>query len=39
MTMDSHKNIENPTLEEILKTDAWARERALKISKNLKRNN
>lgn len=27
-TMDRHKNINNPTLEEILKTDAWARETA-----------
>jgi 1-deoxy-D-xylulose-5-phosphate reductoisomerase len=34
-TMDKHKNIKNPTLEKILKTDAWARETARMISKKL----
>jgi len=35
-TMRKHKNIQNPTLEEILKTDTWAREAAMTISSNLK---
>jgi 1-deoxy-D-xylulose-5-phosphate reductoisomerase len=33
--MDKHKNIKNPSLEEILKTDAWARETARMISNKL----
>lgn len=35
-TMDKHKNINNPTLEEILKADVQARESARMISNNLK---
>jgi 1-deoxy-D-xylulose-5-phosphate reductoisomerase len=35
-TMRKHKNIKNPTLEGILKADAWARETAMIISNNLK---
>jgi len=35
-TMRKHKNIQNPTLGEILKTDTWARETAMKISNDLK---
>jgi len=34
-TMDKHRNISNPILEEILKVDVWARETARKISNNL----
>lgn len=34
-TMDEHKNINNPTLKEILKADALARDAARKISSNL----
>ena len=34
-TMDNHKNIKNPTLEEIFQTDAWARETAKIISNKL----
>ena len=34
--MRKHKNIKNPTLEGILKADAWARETAMIISNNLK---
>lgn len=37
-TMDKHKNINNPTLEEILKTDAQARETARMISTKLTTN-
>ena len=32
-TMSLHQDIANPTLEEILATDAWARETALKITR------
>ena len=34
-TMDRHRNIKNPTLEEILKVDAQTRENARMISGNL----
>jgi 1-deoxy-D-xylulose-5-phosphate reductoisomerase len=34
-TMDKHKIIQNPTLEEILKTDSWARKTAETISEKL----
>ena len=35
-TMRKHKNVQEPTLEEILKVDTWAREAAMTISSNLK---
>jgi hypothetical protein len=28
--MDAHKVVEHPTLEKILKTDAWARKEAIR---------
>jgi hypothetical protein len=33
--MDKHRNIKNPTLEAILKTDTWARKAAEMISEKL----